>query len=245
MATIMNRKQRRHFEHQLRKLSESSTCSLCGAALEHNCQTFAGFDRHGKVALAAQCCADRLTEIHVMGVFSARDYDFIPPAMTPVGVDINYVSDEKAIDAVTSYRKAITATDKWVDAVTRRSGVTSQYPVTLQDYPWKDDDRIWFERNPTRTHRVRVAFPGEADAAAAQAPADHVLVIPVRQLEPGFRIRGGFFLRADLLPVPDDEAIAHALFDIAEGRELVPANDEMLAALLGKYQAHTDGGQTS
>ena len=94
--------------------------------------------------------------------------------------------------------------------------------VNLPDGPWKDDDRIWFEQNRERSHRVRMPFPGEYDAEAAKAPTGHVLIVLVRQVEPGMRIRPAVSLNADLLPLPDDEAVAHALFEVAMRREAVP-----------------------
>src|SRR5262245_32523191 len=88
-------------------------------------------------------------------------------------------------------------------------------------HPWKSDDREWFERNRSRSHRVRMPFPGEVDKEAINAPAGHVLTMLLRQVEPGTRLKAGFYLNANLLPVPDDEAVAHALFKLAVGREAV------------------------
>ena len=100
---------------------------------------------------------------------------------------------------------------------------------------WKDDDRKWFERNPRRAHRVRPPFPGEYDAEAAETPPGHVLIVLVRQVEPGRRIRSAVSLNAGLLPLPDDEAVAHALFEAALGREAVPPDRPALCALIDKY----------
>jgi len=47
----------------------------------------------------------------------------------------------------------------------------------------------------------------------------------------------GFFISNELLPVPDDEAVAHAFFDIATERVPIPRNGgEALRALIEKYQ---------
>src|SRR5262249_18823984 len=56
------------------------------------------------------------------------------------------------------------------------------------------------------------------------APAGHQLILLLRQVEPGKRIKTGFFISEELLPVPDVEAVAHALFDISTKREPVPRN---------------------
>jgi hypothetical protein len=58
----------------------------------------------------------------------------------------------------------------------------------------------------------------------------------VRQVEPGSRIRAAFCCGGDLLPLPNDEAVAHALFEVAMQREPVPPDSEALRALIEKYQ---------
>ena len=60
----------------------------------------------------------------------------------------------------------------------------------------------------------------------------------VRQVEPGSRMRAGFYLNADWLPVPDDEAFAHTLFEVAVRREAVPPDRQALCTLIEKYRAH-------
>jgi len=124
----------------------------------------------------------------------------------------------------------------------RRSGVDCALQVNLSDSPWKDDDRIWFEQNPTRAHRMRMPFPGEYDAEAHDAPPGQVLIVLARQVEPGSRIRPRLYLSADLLPVPDDEAVARALFEVVTGAEVMPPDVEALDALIRKYSVH--GGRS-
>jgi hypothetical protein len=58
----------------------------------------------------------------------------------------------------------------------------------------------------------------------------------LRQVEPGKRIKAGFFVPSQVLPVPDAEAVAHALFDIATEREPMPRNRGAMHALIEKYQ---------
>jgi hypothetical protein len=48
-------------------------------------------------------------------------------------------------------------------------------------------------------------------------------------------VRAVVDLSADLLPVPDDEAVAHTMFEIAMQRE---ADGETLRTLIKKYQAN-------
>ena len=63
----------------------------------------------------------------------------------------------------------------------------------------------------------------------------------IRQVEPGKRIRAGFFIPTQALPVPDAESVAHALFEIATGREPIPHGGEALGALIEKYTSRSQG----
>ena len=195
------RQRRRHVDRALRKLMRRETCSVCGTPFEPNTSTAAGFDARGNAAVAGECCVGKLTEIFGLGLNL--------PLSTSTGA-----TDEARIADIG-----------------RRSGVDCALQVNLSDSPWKDDDRIWFEQNPTRTHRMRMPFSGEYDAEALDAP-------PGRQVEPGSRIRPRFYLGNDLLPVPDDEAAAHALFEVAMQREAVPPDRQALCALIEKYSVH-------
>jgi hypothetical protein len=44
----------------------------------------------------------------------------------------------------------------------------------------------------------------------------------------------GLWLETELLPVPDDEAVIHALFEIAVGRESMPREPQAFRALVEK-----------
>src|SRR5262245_44264652 len=126
--------------------------------------------------------------------------------------------------------------------VERRGGIGGRAAmVSVLDHPWTHDDREWFERNPKRAHRARMPFPSEVDEQAAQTPAGHALIVLVRQVEPGSRLRSLLCLNTDLLPLSDDEAAAHALFEIAARREAVPPNSAALRSLIERYTALADG----
>ena len=58
-------------------------------------------------------------------------------------------------------------------------------------------DRLWFQANPGRHHRIRRAIVGELPEATAE---DYVVF---RQVRPGVRIRVAFLLNK---PLPDGEA---------------------------------------
>jgi hypothetical protein len=90
---------------------------------------------------------------------------------------------------------------------------------------------------PERSHRARLPFAGEIEPErSGPAPDGHQLLLLIRQVEPGRRIKVGFFIPSQILPVPDSEAIAHALFDIATARVPIPRNGAAMCALIEKYQ---------
>ena len=227
----LTRQQRRHIERQLRKLLRRNVCSICGSPFRHNSRTAGGLDTHGNVVLAGECCIGRVAEIFVMGLYSDRQYDFLPPRS----------SDEPgAADAIATYQEIIADTDRRLARIERRGGRFPRAPdVYRLDYPWKSDDRAWFERTGTRAHRARMPFPGEVDDEATAAPAGQALVVLVQHVEPGSWVRTGLYLDTRLLPVPDDEATIHALFEMAMRREPMPPDVAALIALIEKYSVCT------
>jgi len=235
----MSRQQRRHFERQLKNLIKCNgdNCSLCGAEFQHNGRTFGGYGQDGKVELVSECCVERLLEVHTAGLYSCRNYDFLPAGQNSMtrGLDL-----EQVVKALGALERAIAFADEEVkDDMWRRGGV-SQPPhplISVLDHPWKKDDREWFEQHPERSHRARFPFDGEVGPEELVAPGGHRLLVLLRQVEPGKRIKSGFFISDELLQVPDVEAVAHALFDIATRRVPVPRNGKEMCALIEKYQA--------
>jgi len=74
-------------------------------------------------------------------------------------------------------------------------------------------DRLWFQANPDRHHRIRRAIDGELPEATA---ADYVVI---RQVRPGVRIRWAFLPDKPLPAGEAPEDVAEALFDtIVEDR---------------------------
>jgi hypothetical protein len=232
------RQQRRYIDRQLHKLIRREACSLCGGKFKHNTRTFGGLDRRGNITLAGECCGDQIAKIFTLGHFSDREYDFLLPRGKGETNNTEPTS-EQIVDAIAAFQKVIADTDKRLGDIERRGGVARSPMVNILDYPWKSDDRTWFEQNPERSHRVRMPFPGELDEEVAKVPAEHALIVLLRQVEPGNRLKAGFYLHADLLPVPDSEAIAHALFEVATRREPVPPDGKALGALIEKYCAVT------
>ena len=205
----LSRQQRRRLERALPKLFERNVCSFCGSSFPHNSATAGGFDAAGNVVLAGECCVSRVSKIFTVGL-----------ALT--GEQI-----------AATHQKAVA--DKILDDAEQHGGLGRPFGVNTTDSPWKDADREWFEQNPTRAHRVRSPFPGEADKEAANTPVGHALVMLVRQVQPGARLRAAVPLDANLLPLPDDEAAVHALFEVAMGREALPPDRQALSTLIKKY----------
>jgi hypothetical protein len=82
--------------------------------------------------------------------------------------------------------------------------------------PWQEDDRQWFARHPSRSHRLRPMFPGElfSGSAPSAPPAPrHSVEVLVRQIQPGMRSRLPFFRNLEV-GIPDCEPLIHALYDV-------------------------------
>jgi hypothetical protein len=238
------RQQRRRVNRQLRELMDRDVCSVCSKALKHNGITAYGLDTHGNVCVAGECCLGQVVITFGRGFFSTRRYDFLQPRGAKP--DSN-PTNEQITDAIAAYQQAIADADKLFDGIERRGGVGGvgslrARGICLLDHPWKDDDRIWFEQNPTRSHRMRTPFPGELDGVEIQA--ERRAIVLVRQVEPGSRLRAVLDPDVLLLPgSPHDEAFAHALFEVAVGHEPMPSNPQALAALIEKYSAHRESDQ--
>jgi hypothetical protein len=209
------RQQRRWVDRELRKLHRRGVCSLCGGAFRHGGPTAPGFDTQGNVALACEGCIGCLAEVFGLGLYLPR---------------------ERSAEAFAAH---IADTDQLLADVERRGGVGDGMRISKVNFsatPWIVNDDDWFAKNPTRSHRARMPFPGECDEAVAKAPPGTALIILVRQVKPGTRVRAGNVFGTNFLPVPDDEATIHALFEVAMGREPVPPDDEALRALIEKYK---------
>jgi len=223
------RQQRRRIDRELRKLLRRDVCSVCGSAFKHNSRTASGLDGRGNVVLAGECCSDRVAQIFGAGFYTTREYDFLKRRdAKPVVVLASELPVEQIVEAITASQGVIAAADKQLDGVERRVRARG---VSLLDYPWKSDDRDWFERNPSRSHRARVSFLGEVDEEVIKTPVGYALIVLVRLVN----------CNVDLLPLPDNEAVAHAMFDLAVRREAVPPDGEVLRALIKKYTTPADG----
>jgi hypothetical protein len=95
-------------------------------------------------------------------------------------------------------------------------------------------DRIWFEQNPRRSHRIRRVLEGEF------AGTDATWAV-VRQLEPGVRHRRGLKLPEGLV-LPNDEAIAHTLFDTLSEAQAAGETQFPIRRLAERLAAVPQGG---
>jgi hypothetical protein len=232
----MNRAQRRRLDRAVQGLMGKDDCTVCGVAFDHNSRIFGGCDGYGRPAITGDCCSEVLAQVTHAGLYAARSYDFLHPRKREIDSRRNRSASATEItNAIAAYRGWVEETDRQVDGMARRAGVRGLGQVNVLETAWKTDDRLWFEQNPDRSHRARLAFPGEADARAAKLPPGTVLLTLVRQVEPGKRVRAGFYINRSLWPAPEIEAIAHLLFDIATGQQAQPRDAAERSALVEQY----------
>jgi hypothetical protein len=230
------RRQRRAVDRRLRELWRREVCSACGSPFKHNSRVASGFDVHGNITLAGECCIDRVVEVFELGLVSDRGYDFLTSRSAEAAVAQSGAPTSAQIAGkIAADQKLIERADALLAGVERRGGVGPVGNVGLLGHPWKDDDRKWFERNPSRAHRMRPPFPGEDEDETTKAPAGHARVMLLRQVEPGRRLKFDFYIRTNLLPLPDTEAVANALFEVAARREPMPSGQQAFHKLIGKY----------
>jgi hypothetical protein len=235
----LNRATRRRLDRAVQGLMGGDGCSVCGAAFDHNSRIFGGCDGYGRAAVVGDCCSERLALVTHAGLYAARSYDFLHPRKREIDSRRNRSAGTAEItSAIAACRGWIDETDRQVDGMERRAGLGDRRPpINVLESAWKTADRLWFEEHPERSHRAHLVLPGEADMQAAKTPAGTVLLALVRQVEPGKRVRTGFFINAELWPAPEIEAVAHLLFDIATGQQAQPRDAAERAAMVEQYHA--------
>ena len=200
--------------------------------------------QRGRLAYVGECCRNQLAIIHVSGLYSQRHYDFLDRNSSSSSSSKQrpgHVNSMKEADAaIAAYHNIVADTDKRAEAIARQGGIATlplspQVRFNMCGAPWKDADAAWFEQHPKRSHRARLVMPGEADKEAAEAPEGCELLLLIRQVEPGTRLKAGFYMRASM-PMPDDEMLAHVLFEVASGHEPVPADSDAMQALIQEIQ---------
>jgi hypothetical protein len=182
------RHERRRIDNELYKLLHTDNCSICGSPLRHNSRTMSGFDAHGTLVLAGECCSDRVTISFGMGHYCNRAYDFLSPTNTKSSINTKW-TNEQIVEAIAVRQKAIADTDKRLEGIERRGGSIRATHVGRLEHPWTRDDREWFEKNPSRSHRMRLPFPDEFNQMKAKIPAGCAMIVLVRQITPGDRMK--------------------------------------------------------
>jgi hypothetical protein len=213
----MERSTRRAIERSIRNLMRKSgdNCSICGVAFPHNSRTFGGLTANEAVALAGECCASKIAQVVVSGVFVTRHQEAFFQMPRTKGAPETTQDVNSAANKLQSFFSDL---DQVASRIGKRAGVrSSNASLNTTESPWKEDDAEWFRRNTTRSHRFRPMFEGERATfplgALAPEPADHTYQILVRQVEPGQRLRIPF-CRNTTVPIPDSEPVLHALFDV-------------------------------
>jgi hypothetical protein len=195
-------------------------CSLCHASFQHNHRSFGGITGDGVIALVSECCASKLEVTFTSGLYTSRPYADLHERGDGPDVEL---SSEQIEEAVLAHQRRFAAIDEITDRAARRAGFPAEKMMLRLDDDetiWKADDRTWFENNPTRSHRLRPAFPGEQiNGCDEVAPPGHELQIVVRQISPGLRVRVGIFRNLEIDEFPDIEPMTHALFDLVAKRE--------------------------
>ncbi|WHU03665.1 hypothetical protein [Sphingomonas sp. NIBR02145] len=238
---------RRRVEREIRQImqKDGERCSMCKAPLEHNSRTFGGTTKTGASVLTGECCKAKIATVILSGLYmDARMDDLV--RHFPTG-------DGRSGSAPTDVEKAVAAihnifADRQAEGaeVARRAGFPAgKAKLFTQTTAWKSDDAAWFENHPTRSHRLRPLIGDEAEVSgfthSTLMPLRHEMQILVRQVEPGKRMRLSFGRNLDV-PIPDDEEVLHALFDlVSEGGEGSVISAEAMRAALARFGSGDPG----
>ena len=241
----MNRAERRNLDRDVRKLikADGDHCTACAAELQHNGRTYYGRVASGAAAIVGDCCRETLTVEAGGGVYVKNRYDVLDGSGSSRRAPA-VVGDVDAV--VAQLREAVSEVDALSTSVQARAGIAgSPGQVNLAPSLWKADDAAWFASHPDRAHRLRPLLPGERESFPAQArpsslPPGHEIQVVVRQVQPGQRVRVPFG-RNLATPVPDQEAVVHALFDSVSRRRSGSAviSVEEVAASAERYGSTT------
>jgi hypothetical protein len=209
----------RQMRRQLQKLSKRNFCSFCARPFPYNSRSVAGL-RNDQLAIACE-----------------------------------YDECIRKLDKV--YAVGVVTTQGAIDAL-RRGGVNPSAAsrrrkpfIRTQPHDWTENDRRWFETNPTRSHHARLPYPDEPTRPddSTDVPHGYQICVLVRQVEPGIHLTCVIYVQADLLPIPDDEALLHAMFDrqVNEERILMLHDgaaepDRQLAELINRYKGESEHG---
>jgi hypothetical protein len=244
---------RRRVERELQVIiaDNGDNCTVCGKAFLHNSKTVGGVTLAGAIVLVGECCARKISEIVVSGLYLDHPYDFAGvPGESSTCEPISGVDLEKHIKDL---QCVFADVDNLVAEALRDAGLpTNRASVSVLENAWKTEDAAWFKANPKRSHRLRAMFTGEEptlfnpSAGIPDLPQRHEFQVLVRQVKPGTRVRVLFCRNAEV-PIPDVEAAIHAIFDIvtAERDRQGFISVKEVAALAKKYIIEPHGTKPS
>src|SRR5216684_2156650 len=237
---------RRRVEREIQDLmkADGDACSLCKAPFPHNSRTFGGVTGGGVPALVGDCCQSKLREVVLSGVYVHNDYQGLRFS-TPGERESPPLSAVQVSNAVDALQQTFRAIDKKADTIKAKGGIAGrQARLNTEDSAWKDDDARWFKANGARSHRLRAVFPSELEGmphANNPLPAGHEYQMLVRQVEPGVRVRLPFCRNVGV-PIPDNEALIHAIFDVVAASEGGVVGSALVAELAMRYASTGDAG---
>jgi hypothetical protein len=245
----MDRGSRRNIEREIRKLAVKSgdNCSICGAEFQHNTRTVGGLTADGTVALAGECCADKIAQVVTSGLFVNRNHQDLVArtGRNSGGRDLFPEAIGEALDAL---QAGFASRDKLTSEIQGRAGIHSNnMQLNLSESPWKAEDAAWFGAHPNRSHRLRPLIANEGTTIPPvyfeSLPPEHEVQIVVRQVEPGKRIRAPFGRNLSI-PIPDNEEFIHAIFDMVfkTDRKQAVIGMREVAELANKYAASNMDG---
>lgn len=238
----MNREERKRLERGIQKLlkADGDNCTVCRRDFAHGDKTFYGRSAGRRPAVTGECCADQLNLSLGMGLYIDRAYDVFMGGGSGRATPQSPEELSRMVDGLQAF---VGETDSMAADVARRAGLPSKSAaVYVKDTNWKADDAAWFADHADRSHRLRPLLPGEFEAMPTgrpmpEMPDNHELQVLVRQVAPGQRIRT-LFGRNRAMPIPDEEPVIHALFDIMSARSAERdsvISVEELAALARRY----------
>ncbi|EMN8299887.1 hypothetical protein ACX1FK_28105 [Pseudomonas aeruginosa] len=244
----MNRSERRRYDKEFSKIlkNDGDNCGVCRKPLQHNSRTFGGVLPGGQVVLTSECCYRQLEVVMGSGVFISQNADAVRDVLNQAKGIAGGQPASDPFEASKRLQSGIENLDKLVGQAKERAGISGPIQnVSLVATPWKTDDAQWFESHPGRSHRMRVAYPGElqklsADLKSTVIPGGHQWEILVRQIEQGRRVRT-IFCRNIGIEIPDVEEIIHALFDhVSNPKAAGIVTVEEIAALAQRYYISKD-----
>lgn len=240
----MDRGERRRLDRELQRLvkKDGDRCTACHGDFPHNSKTYYG-RAGGRAAIVGDCCRLKLSVEVGTGLYVKGHYEGLKQSSGRRAASADAEQVEAAIHRL---QKGVAGADAILDHARARAGISGRRgQVSFAATSWKADDAAWFKAHPQRSHRQRALLEGEADSFPPglfeeALPVDHEIQVIIRQIEPGRRARLPFG-RNLAMPIPDDEAILHALFDrVAQperGGPAIRADD--LAKLARRYGAPT------